>query len=132
LRTDLARVLGGIRGDRVQLQQVVMNLILNAMDSIDHAAGPKREVHVSTRAVADGVQVSVVDTGTGLSSEVLNRMFEPFFTTKSQGLGMGLSINKALIAAHGGRLWAKNNPNGGATVGFVLPTFTPTSSPATI
>jgi signal transduction histidine kinase len=91
------------------------------MDSIDQARTGAREIEVTTQAVADGMQLSVSDTGIGLTPAVLERMFEPFFTTKHHGLGMGLSINKKIVAAHGGRMFATNRAEGGATVGFVLP-----------
>jgi two-component system, LuxR family, sensor kinase FixL len=111
-----------IRGDRVQLQQVLLNLLLNSFDAMTDTATSKREILV--RVERDGpryLRVSVQDRGVGLSRENLNRVFEPFYTTKCNGLGMGLSISRSIIEAHGGQIWARNNPDCGATFFFKLP-----------
>ena len=124
LHTELAGDVPAVRADRVQLQQVVMNLVLNAMDSIAQAPDGPRQITLRTRRAdgADaGAQITVSDTGVGLSPEVVERMFQPFFTTKRHGLGMGLAINQDIIRAHHGRMWAANAPPRGATVGFALP-----------
>jgi signal transduction histidine kinase len=109
-------------GDRIQLQQVVLNLLLNAMEAMGDGAGGERTVAVRTRAT-DGrtVQLSVQDTGTGFREGTQDVAFEPFYTTKPAGMGMGLSIARSIIEAHGGTIRALNNPTGGATVEFDLP-----------
>jgi len=129
VRTELSNAAPAVKGDRVQLQQVVMNLLVNAMDSIDQSGCESREVILTTETDHEHVQVAVRDSGTGVAPQVLARMFEPFFTTKKHGLGMGLAINSEIVAAHGGRIWAVNNSPGGATVGFTLPKV-PDTTPA--
>jgi PAS domain S-box-containing protein len=123
VQTDLAG--GGlplIEGDRVQLQQVILNLIMNAVEAMSGVSGGARELLVSTRkAEPKGVLVAVRDSGPGLATETLERLFEAFYTTKPGGLGMGLSICRSIIAAHGGRLWASANVPRGATFEFTLP-----------
>lgn len=114
--------LPSVRGDKVQLQQVALNLLLNAFDAMKDA--PANERVVVVRAAMNGtgvVEVSVRDHGAGLTSDMLDKIFQPFYTTKRDGLGMGLSISRSIIAAHGGRLWAENNPESGATFYFTLP-----------
>ncbi|HJU62701.1 MAG TPA: PAS domain S-box protein [Candidatus Binatia bacterium] len=111
-----------VRGDKIQLQQVVLNLLLNAFDAMKDCPANEREVKV--RAVLDGgrmVKVAVRDRGIGLSDDKLDKIFQPFYTTKRDGLGMGLSISRSIIDAHGGRLWAGNNPDRGATFYCTLP-----------
>jgi PAS domain S-box-containing protein len=122
LRIEIEPDLPRVEGDRVQLQQVVLNLLLNAIDSMEGSPRGLREVTVSARRTEGGtVTVSVSDRGTGLSATVLDQMFQPFYTTKQGGLGMGLSISRSIIAVHHGRLRAANNSDAGATVSFVLP-----------
>ncbi len=105
--TQLADDLPPIRCDRVQLQQVMLNLIVNAVQSMSGVEDGNRELHISTaRIEPEGVCVAVRDTGPGLRPESLPRLFEPFYTTKPDGMGMGLSICRSIIEAHGGRLWA--------------------------
>jgi PAS domain S-box-containing protein len=111
-----------VRGDRVQLQQVLLNLLLNAFDAMHDCPPDKREIHV--RAARDGgrmVEITVADHGAGLTIDKLEKIFQPFYTTKHDGLGLGLSISRSIIEAHGGRLWAENNPDRGATFYFTLP-----------
>jgi C4-dicarboxylate-specific signal transduction histidine kinase len=110
-----------VRGDRVQLQQVLLNLLLNAMDAVNASAPDGRRVTVRVRAAGTEVEVAVSDTGLGIPMDALAHLFEPFFTTKPNGLGMGLAISRSIIQAHGGRLWADNNEAGGATFAFMLP-----------
>lgn len=118
----LAAGLPPVRGDRVQLQQVLLNLVLNACESIAICGPSDRRLTITTARVADGVQVSVSDHGTGIEAGAMSRLFEPFFTTKQHGLGLGLSICRSIVAEHGGRLWATNNEDkGGATFYLVLP-----------
>jgi len=119
---EVALGLPAVLGDRIELQQVVLNLLVNAFDAMKDC--PTREREVSVRAALDGagmVKVAVRDRGTGVSAGDLDRIFEPFHTTKREGLGMGLSICRNIIAAHGGRLWVENNPNRGATFYFTVP-----------
>jgi signal transduction histidine kinase/CheY-like chemotaxis protein len=115
--------LPNVRGDRVQLQQVVLNLLINAFDAMKD--GNAQEHNVKVRAIANGagtVEISVRDHGTGLTSNSLGKIFQPFYTTKRDGLGMGLSISRSIVEAHGGQLWARNNVEHGATFYFTIPT----------
>jgi two-component system sensor kinase FixL len=119
---ELNLYLPPVWGDKVQLQQVVLNLLLNAFDAMQDCPANQHEVVV--RAELDGVhmtKVAVRDCGTGLTGDKLDRIFLPFYTTKRDGLGMGLSISRSIIEAHGGHLWAENNPDRGATFCFTLP-----------
>jgi C4-dicarboxylate-specific signal transduction histidine kinase len=110
-----------VQGDRVQLQQVLLNLILNACEAMSNTVPSERSLTLTARATSTGdVQLSMRDRGVGIPSSLIDRLFEPFVTTKPEGLGLGLSISRAIIAAHGGRLWAENNPDGGATVHCIL------------
>lgn len=109
-------------GDRVQLQQVVLNLMLNAFDAMkDCPANERRVVLRVERNDAGTVRVAVRDRGIGLSGDKVDKIFQPFYTTKRDGLGMGLSISRSIVADHGGRLWAENNPERGATFYFTVP-----------
>ena len=120
--TQLADELPRIRGDRVQLQQVMLNLIVNAIQSMSDVEDGSREIHIRTINVApEGVCVAVRDTGLGLRPENLPRLFEPFYTTKPDGMGMGLSICGSIIEAHGGRLWATGCEPRGALFQFTIP-----------
>jgi PAS domain S-box-containing protein len=111
-----------VRGNKVQLQQVVLNLLLNAFEAMKDWPAHEREVKVHVeRDGARMVKVAVRDRGTGLNSGKLDKIFQPFYTTKREGLGMGLSISRSIIDAHGGRLWAENNPDRGATFYCTLP-----------
>jgi two-component system sensor kinase FixL len=109
-----------VLADKVQVQQVALNLIRNGVEAI--AEAHRKEIVVTARLVADDmVEVSVSDTGHGITAEVAEKLFQPFMTTKSQGMGIGLSISRAIIEAHGGRIWAEPNPDGGAIFRFTLP-----------
>jgi signal transduction histidine kinase len=122
LRTDLAVGDRPVVGDRVQLQQVLLNLILNGIDAMKAVAERPRELVVSSGlAELSSVLVSVEDTGVGLDPVVSLRIFEPFVTTKSDGLGMGLSICRSIIDAHGGRLWAAPRLPHGTAFRFTVP-----------
>ena len=122
-----------VRGDRVQLQQVVLNLLINAFDAMKEAIATERNVKVQAKTNgADTVEVSVRDHGTGLTSDELARIFQPFYTTKREGLGMGLPISRSIIEAHGGRLWAENNADRGATFHFTVLAIDGAPSLATI
>jgi signal transduction histidine kinase len=119
---DLHDNLPSVRGDRVQLQQVVLNILLNAFDAVRESPASHRNVRLQAeRQGTDLIRVAVSDCGPGLSMDKLDKIFQPFFTTKGEGLGMGLSISRSIIDAHGGRLWAENNPDRGATFYFTVP-----------
>ena len=111
-------------GDRVQLQQVLLNLLVNAMEAMSGMREGARELLISTaKSNSDQVLVTVQDTGPGLAPEGLDRLFEAFYTTKPNGLGMGLSICRSIVEAHQGRLWATANKPHGAAFQFMLPTL---------
>jgi signal transduction histidine kinase len=121
---ELAAALPKVQGDRVELQQVMLNLIMNACDAMAAVPSEQRRLTVSTRAVdvEDGaVQISFSDCGPGFTAEEYARLFEPFYTTKPRGLGLGLSISRAIIRAHHGRLWGTATPGKGASFHIVLP-----------
>lgn len=121
IQTDLDAGLLHVTGDRVQLQQVLVNLMLNGLDAMRNAESP-RALILRTRQSAPGrMTVSVIDCGVGLPSAEQGRLFDAFFTTKPHGTGMGLSISRSIIEAHEGRLWAEANPPGGAVFSFELP-----------
>ncbi len=122
IRTELAGEVPRVKGDRVQLQQVVLNLLMNAIDAIREKAGSHGGIVIrSGREGAENVRVSVEDDGPGFAPEIEEKIFEPFFTAKPHGIGMGLSISRAIMDSHKGRLSAGSKPAGGAIVEFVLP-----------
>jgi signal transduction histidine kinase len=123
VRTHLADRLVPVPGDRVQLQQVIMNLILNAVEAMSSDDQGVRELSIRTdQSPADGgVLVEVRDSGPGIDPGTLEQVFEPFYTTKTSGVGMGLSICRSIINAHGGRLWASANVPRGAMFQFTVP-----------
>ena len=122
MRLDLASDLPGVLGDRVQLQQVVLNLVLNSLEALRPPwAGARTLVIRTARDGATTVRVAVQDSGSGIDEKDPDRIFQPFYTTKAEGLGMGLAIARTIVDAHGGRLIAANNEQGGATVHFTLP-----------
>jgi PAS domain S-box-containing protein len=122
LAVEATEGLPWIKGDKVQLQQVVLNLLLNAFDAVKEYAPAERQVKLLVWSNdARVIQTAVCDRGPGLSSDKLDKIFQPFYTTKGEGLGMGLSISRSIIEAHGGRLWAENNLDRGATFYFTLP-----------
>jgi len=111
-----------VLGDRIQLQQVLMNLVLNAFDAMQRGSAGGRELNVSSQmSEGAGALVAVRDSGRGIPPAIMPRIFEPFFTSKADGMGMGLSICRTIIESHGGRIWAENNPDGGAVFQFELP-----------
>jgi two-component system sensor kinase FixL len=120
----LAEGLPPVRGDIIQLQQVALNLILNgaeAMMDLDHDF---RRIIISTEKHDEQtLEVSVRDSGRGLYEDNIDQIFDPFYTTKPQGMGMGLSISRSIVEAHGGRMWSANNPDRGATFSFTVPVF---------
>jgi PAS domain S-box-containing protein len=123
VRTQFAEGLPRVQGDKVQLQQVILNLMVNAIQAMSGMGEGARELQISIDAVPSegGVRVGVQDTGPGLSPESLSRLFEPFYTTKPMGMGMGLSICRSIIEAHGGRLWAIPCEQRGALFQFTIP-----------
>jgi PAS domain S-box-containing protein len=121
LQTELAQGLPLIRGDRVQLQQVMMNLIVNAIEAMCEMSDGRRDLLISTRIEAGDVTVAVRDSGPGVSDGAYDKVFEAFHTTKPTGLGMGLSICRSIVEAHGGRLWASANIPKGAAMQFMVP-----------
>jgi signal transduction histidine kinase len=122
MSVDLASGLPSVRGDRVQLQQVVLNMVLNGLEAMVEPNGREHALVVRTSRTGDGaVRVSVEDSGAGIDPENLERLFEPLYTTKPEGLGMGLAIARTIVDAHGGQLRAANNAAGGATFQFTLP-----------
>ena len=112
-----------IRGDRIHIQQVLLNLMFNAMDAMGDTPPAQRRIRVSTlHAGVDHVEVSVADRGHGIAPGKLQTIFDSFYTTKTDGMGLGLSISRTIVQAHGGSIWAENNARGGATIRFTLPT----------
>ena len=121
MRTTVFSVLS----DRVQLQQVVLNLVMNAMEAMSTVDERARELVITTRNVEpDQVQVLVEDSGIGVSADTMSRIFDPFYTTKSGGMGMGLSICRSILQAHGGRMWATPNDGPGTSFRFAFPSTT--------
>jgi signal transduction histidine kinase len=122
LLTELAPALPAILGDRVQLQQVIINLVMNGIEAMQSVTNRQRELVIRSRQdEKQQVLASVTDCGVGISAEDADRLFNPFFTTKSGGMGMGLSICRSIMEAHGGRLWVTSNASHGATFQFTLP-----------
>jgi C4-dicarboxylate-specific signal transduction histidine kinase len=122
IRTDLAADLPEIMGDRVQLQQVLMNLMINGIDAMKDVDGTREIAIKSQPAEKEQITVSVSDTGLGLPREQVDQIFDAFFTTKAHGTGMGLSISRSIVESHGGRLWAASNSPRGASFHLTLPT----------
>ena len=121
LRFNISRDLNPVLADRVQVQQVVLNLMRNAIEAME--TSQRRELTVSATATADGMaEIAVTDTGSGVDPEVAQRLFQPFVSSKSQGMGVGLSISRTIIEAHGGRIWVEPNPGGGTVFRFTLRT----------
>ena len=122
VETQLAEALPLIEGDRVELQQVILNLTMNAVEAMSATSGGTRELLIATaRQAGNGVLVTVKDSGPGLAEAALERVFDPFYSTKPSGLGMGLSICRSIAEAHGGRLWAETNVPRGAIFRLVVP-----------
>jgi len=123
LRTELSNALPPVVGDRIQVQQVILNLIVNAIEAMSGVAASQRELLVaSAKDGPNSVLVTVRDSGTGLDEASPDRLFDPFYTTKTSGMGMGLAISRTIIEAHGGRLWAAPSVPQGAIFQFRLPT----------
>jgi C4-dicarboxylate-specific signal transduction histidine kinase len=122
VETELSAVLPAVRGDKTQLQQVLLNLVLNGMEAMAESSAAKRRLTVQTAGDPnEEAEVAVTDTGPGISPDRLPRLFDAFFTTKEYGMGLGLSIARSIIESHGGRIWAEKNTDGGAAFRFTLP-----------
>jgi C4-dicarboxylate-specific signal transduction histidine kinase len=122
LRITVPSKFPGVRGDRVQLQQVLVNLLLNSLDALDARQDGPRQMEISAAQMEGGlVEFAVKDTGIGIDHDQSRDLFEPFVTTKSEGTGIGLAISKTIVEAHGGRIRAENHPGGGACFRFTLP-----------
>jgi two-component system sensor kinase FixL len=122
LETSLDPNLPAIDGDPVQLQQILLNLAINAFDAMRDIPALKRKVVIATQSNGDGtVRASVRDYGVGISDEMQDRLFDPFFSTKTEGLGMGLAIVRSIVQSHGGTITAENADGGGTRFEFVLP-----------
>jgi signal transduction histidine kinase len=123
LRTELARDPPTLLADRVQLQQLLLNLLLNAIEAMSAIDDRPRDLSIMSESLHDsvGVLVAVRDSGIGISQVNRDRLFETFFSTKAEGMGMGLSTGRSIVTAHGGRLWAERNVDHGATFQFMIP-----------
>jgi signal transduction histidine kinase len=122
LRHELADDLPPVTGDRIQLQQVILNLLRNASDAMSTVEDRPRELFIRTeRDEGDQLRLSVKDAGVGFDPQAADRLFQAFFTTKDGGMGIGLSISRSIIEAHHGRLWATANDGPGATFSFAIP-----------
>ena len=129
LELNLAPELPAVRAGRVEMQQVLLNLMVNAMDAMRDQPAGRRFIRIQTVAAGDRVRVALRDHGEGIAEKAMADIFRPFFTTKSHGMGMGLSISRSLVEAHGGALWAENAADGGAVFWIEMPVH-PEESPA--
>jgi signal transduction histidine kinase len=124
IRTQFADDLSPVSGDQVQLQQVVLNLVMNAIEAMSSVEDRARELVITTQNVdPDQAQVTVEDSGVGLDPNTMQKIFDPFYTTKPGGMGMGLSISRSILQAHGGRLWAAAKDGKGTIFYFSLPKY---------
>jgi signal transduction histidine kinase len=121
VQTQLAESSPRIQGDKVQLQQAILNLIINAVEAMSSVREDSRELLISTKKDVGGVVVAVQDSGPGLNPEGVDRLFDAFYTTKASGMGMGLSICRSIVEAHGGQIWALRDVGRGATFQFTIP-----------
>jgi C4-dicarboxylate-specific signal transduction histidine kinase len=122
LKLDLCSDLGCVRGDRIQVQQVILNLVKNAVESMSGEGGKPRSLRISTSAELEGFAlVAVEDCGDGIGAAAMSHIFDPFFTTKRDGMGVGLSICRSIVEAHGGRLCAANREPNGSVFRFTIP-----------
>ena len=123
VETELSGGLEPILGDRVQLQQVILNLIMNGIEAMSAVMRQPRVLRIRSQIDGPGdVLIAIEDSGPGLAPEIMDRLFDPFFTTKPSGMGMGLSICRSIVDAHGGRLWASPQSPQGAVFQFTVPT----------
>jgi signal transduction histidine kinase len=130
LRLELAARLPPVLGDRVQLQQVIMNLVINGLQAMAAVTDRPRDLTIRSQRRDNESVVEVRDSGVGIDPADMGRLFGAFFTTKGDGMGMGLSICRSIIEAHGGRIWASHNDGSGATFQFTVPLADETDSPA--
>ena len=122
LTCDVSENLPEIRGEKVRIEQVLLNLLLNAMDALKEVAPDERRIRLAVAPAQDGmVEISVSDSGPGIPPNLMERIFENFFTTKSEGMGLGLALSRSIAEAHGGKLLARNAPGGGACFHLILP-----------
>jgi two-component system sensor kinase FixL len=122
LACDIADALPQVCGEKVRLEQVMLNLLLNAMDALKEVEQDKRSIRVAVALTGDGmVDISVTDSGPGIPADLMERIFESFFSTKSEGMGLGLALSRSIAESHGGRLFAENRPAGGACFHLILP-----------
>ncbi len=121
LQNEFADNLPIVKGDRIQLQQVILNLLRNALDAMGNLENPSKRLAITTEKDGEQVRVMVKDSGIGFEPAVADRLFEPFYTTKRGGMGIGLSVSRSIVEAHGGRMWAKANDGPGATFAFSIP-----------
>jgi signal transduction histidine kinase len=119
-----------ILGDRIQLQQVILNLVVNGIDAMKDTPSENRIISIRTSRVENSAQLSVSDRGAGIPEDKLKEVFVPFFTSKAEGMGMGLSIARTIIEAHNGQIWAKNRDHGGASFRIRLPLCTDGAGPS--
>jgi signal transduction histidine kinase len=124
IRTQFDRDLAQVRGDRVQLQQVVLNLVMNGIEALSSVKAGARDLFITTRNIdGDQVQVTVQDSGPGIGPDAIGKIFDPFYTTKPDGMGMGLSICRSILQNHGGRLMAAANDGPGTSFHFTVPRY---------
>jgi signal transduction histidine kinase len=121
LQQELADRLPIVQGDRIQLQQVILNLVRNASDAMRDVEDRPRRLLIRSEHVDENVCVTVQDSGIGFDPSIADRLFESFYTTKPEGMGIGLSVSRSIIEAHGGRLWATANDSHGSTFAFSIP-----------
>jgi signal transduction histidine kinase len=121
VHTDLVPGLPKVKADRVQLQQVLLNLLTNGMEAMDDVTNRRKELIISARVADASLLVRVEDSGKGLDEQTAEKIFTPFFTTKADGIGLGLSLSRSIVEAHEGRLWASPRPSGGSIFQFTLP-----------
>ena len=121
VRTELSDGLPHVIGDRTQLQQVLLNLVMNAVDAMHGVDSRPRQLTIRSARCGDGAQVSIEDSGTGIDPAHLHRLFDPFYTTKPHGMGIGLSVSRSIVESHHGNLWVALNSGDGATFAFSLP-----------
>jgi signal transduction histidine kinase len=127
LRLSLPDGLDRVSGDRVQLQQVIINLVVNAIQAMAAGGGEKREIAITSRSADGGIALEIADSGPGFSPGDAANLFAAFFTTKPEGMGMGLSICRSIVEAHGGRLKASSPSGGGASFEIILPAYEETA-----
>jgi two-component system sensor kinase FixL len=122
LQCEIAENLPQICGEKVRIEQVLLNLLLNAMDTLKEMATHQRHIRMAVKPTADGrVDLSVTDSGPGIPPDLMERIFENFFSTKSEGMGLGLALSRSIAESHGGKLLAENVPGGGACFHLMLP-----------